>query len=187
MILGAIIAGGGARRFGSDKGSALLDQRALIDHVADGLIPHCAELIICGREWPGLRSVGDRPVPGLGPLGGLNAALFDAQCNGYAYVLSAACDVLPVIAPDDFPAAVGLENCAYYIDDHYLSALWPTSLAPALDQYLTNGQNRSIRGWLQYCGARAQPSPHRLFNFNTQADLVRYQGERPALKPRAPC
>ena len=43
-ILGAIIAGGRATRFDGDKGAALLDGKALIDHVVDGLSAHCTAL-----------------------------------------------------------------------------------------------------------------------------------------------
>lgn len=78
-LLGAILAGGAATRFGSDKGSgALIGGRALIDHVADALRPQVATLVVCGRHWPGLEGLADRPASGLGPLGGLCAALAHA-------------------------------------------------------------------------------------------------------------
>jgi molybdopterin-guanine dinucleotide biosynthesis protein A len=50
--LGAIIAGGKATRFGSDKAAALLNGRPLIEHVADGLREQVDALIVCGRAWP---------------------------------------------------------------------------------------------------------------------------------------
>ena len=53
-VLGAILAGGQSRRFGSDKASASLDGKSLLDHVADalGTAPSIAsDLPIIGL-WP---------------------------------------------------------------------------------------------------------------------------------------
>ena len=44
--LGAIIAGGKATRFGSDKAAASLNGTALIEHVADGLRDQVDKLIV---------------------------------------------------------------------------------------------------------------------------------------------
>ena len=77
-ILGAILAGGQSRRFGSDKAVATWHGKALLDHVADALRPSCAQLIVVGRTWPGLETIADYPAPGLGPLGGLAGALAGA-------------------------------------------------------------------------------------------------------------
>ena len=49
-ILGAILAGGQARRFGSDKAQALWRGRRLIDHVADALGSQTTALVVCGRD-----------------------------------------------------------------------------------------------------------------------------------------
>ena len=95
-ILGAIIAGGQARRFGSDKAAALVDGRALLDHVADGLRGQVDALVVVGRDWPGMESIADRPGPDQGPLGGICAALHHAQAHEFDAVLTAGCDTLPV-------------------------------------------------------------------------------------------
>jgi molybdopterin-guanine dinucleotide biosynthesis protein A len=96
--LGAIIAGGKATRFGSDKAAASLNGTALIEHVADGLRDQVDKLIVCGRAWPGMDWVEDRPFADMGPLGGLNAALHYAQQNGFDEVVTAGCDVVPSIS-----------------------------------------------------------------------------------------
>ena len=93
--LGAIIAGGMATRFGGDKAAAILDGHPLIEHVAGGLGPQVGHMIICGREWPGMHWLPDRPHANMGPLAGLNAALHFAQHHGFDTVLTAGCDVLP--------------------------------------------------------------------------------------------
>ncbi|HSF13587.1 MAG TPA: NTP transferase domain-containing protein, partial [Erythrobacter sp.] len=51
-LLGAILAGGQARRFGSDKAQALYQGARLIDRVASALAAQCESVIVCGREEP---------------------------------------------------------------------------------------------------------------------------------------
>lgn len=102
MILGAIIAGGQSRRFGSDKALAEIAGKPLLQRVADALGSQTDALIVCGREWPGLVSVPDRPGPDQGPLGGICAALHYAADHGFDAVLTAGCDTLPV--PGDLTA-----------------------------------------------------------------------------------
>ena len=166
--LGAIIAGGQSMRFGGDKGAALLNGKALIDHVADALRPQCDALIICGREWPGIESHADRPAADMGPLGGLNAALHVAQQNGFDNVLTAGCDTLPVpeFDADEVGPAV--------IAGHYLFGVWPASLAGKLDHHLAEQSNHSMRHWIDVSGAREVPSGLIFFNLNSRADLAEY-------------
>jgi molybdenum cofactor guanylyltransferase len=170
--LGAIIAGGKATRFGGDKGAALLNGRALIDHVADGLRRQVDALVIIGREWPGIESVADRPAPDLGPLGGLNAALHVAQQNGYDAVLTAGCDVLPV--PLDLVDA----EAPAVIANHYLFGLWPAALAPRLDHHLARETDLSMRHWIATIGAEEIASGTHFHNLNTQADFLLYLGQQ---------
>jgi CTP:molybdopterin cytidylyltransferase MocA len=92
-LLGAVLAGGQSRRFGSDKALAELDDRPLIAHAAAALEPYVDTVAICGRAFAPYLALADRPAPGLGPLGGLAAALRHAADNGFAQVLSIGCDV----------------------------------------------------------------------------------------------
>jgi len=167
-LLGAIIAGGAARRFGADKGAALLGGVALIDHVAAALRKSCAELAIVGREWPGLATLADRPHAGEGPLGGLNAALHHARARGHAAVLCAGCDSLPL--PADL--AERLAPGPAVIDGHWLMGLWPVALADDLDRWLAGQEDRSIRGWMRQAHARAVPLDAPVFNINTPEALA---------------
>jgi molybdenum cofactor guanylyltransferase len=170
--LGAIIAGGESSRFGSDKGAALLDGKALIDHVADGLRPQVDALIICGREWPGLTSIADRPARGMGPLGGLCAALHYGAEAGYEHVMTAGCDVLPV------PSLVDLCEEASVIAGHYLFGCWPTKLAPMLDRHLAMESNHSMRRWIAVSGAREVSCDTQFHNLNTRDDFLLYSGKQ---------
>lgn len=168
MILGAILAGGQSRRFGSDKGSAMLGGRALIDHVAKGLRDHCDAIVILGRKWLGIEALEDRPSPDLGPLGGLNAALHAAQHKGFDAVLLAPCDVLPVWIPprNAFGPIV--------IAEHPLCGLWPAALAASLDTYLAASSDRSMRSWIAASGAVVMPAAGPFHNLNTRADFMLY-------------
>ena len=166
--LGAIIAGGRSSRFGTDKAQALLDGRTLLDHVADALDAQCDALIICGRAWDNRISVADRPRPGLGPLGGLCAALHYGVANGFDVVVTAGCDTLPVpTMPADGAHAV-------VVAGHYLVGVWPAALARRLDVHLMTTQDWSMRRWIAVSGARQIAVAADLHNLNTPADFRHY-------------
>ncbi len=166
--LGAIIAGGQSSRFGADKAQAMLGGRALIDHVAGHLDTQCETVIICGRAGGSRVTVADRPGPGLGPLGGLCAALHYGAENGFDMVVTAGCDTLPVpTLPFEGPEAA-------VVAGHYLFGVWPVALARQLDTHLETTQDRSMRHWIAVSGARKVEVAATLHNLNTQADFRRY-------------
>lgn len=168
-LLGAIIAGGESRRFGGDKAAALLRGRTLIDHVIAALAPQVDALVVCGRDWPGIVAVADRPAPHMGPLGGLCGALHYAAANGFDAVLTAGCDVLPV---PDLRVLAG--PVAAVVDGQRLLGFWPVALASALDRHLADQADRSIRKWVILSGARSVAYPMLLHNLNTHEDLAHY-------------
>jgi molybdenum cofactor guanylyltransferase len=168
-LLGAIIAGGGSRRFEGDKAAAVLDGKALIEHVRDALSPQVDALIVCGREWPGMTSVVDQPEPDMGPLGGLCAALRYAASNGFDAVLTAGCDVLPV---PDLRALVGPSPAV--VEGQRLFGYWPVALKAVLDDHLVTQIDRSIRSWVATTGARSVACPVPFHNLNTSADFALY-------------
>jgi molybdenum cofactor guanylyltransferase len=173
-ILGAIVAGGTARRFGSDKALAVLNGRALIDHAADALTPHVSHVVMCGRLHGRLVSLTDRPAPGLGPLGALNAALAHAQARGFDGVLTIGCD-MPL-----FPAALAQQligDGPAIVAGQHLMGWWPATLAATIDAYVTAALNphadRSMRGWVAHVGARIVDHGDAVLpNINTPADLA---------------
>ncbi len=172
-LLGAIIAGGEARRFGADKGAALLNGTALIDHVADALAAQCDDVVIVGRAWRDLLSAPDRPQAGEGPLGGINAALHHARASGHDAVLCAGCDTLPV--PCDL--AAHLSPGPAVVEGHWLMGLWPVTLAEDLDRWLVDQPDRAIRGWMRTCGARMVSLDQRFYNINTPEALAEAERE----------
>ena len=167
-ILGAILAGGQSRRFGSDKAEALFEGKALLDHVADALRPQCAELVIAGRQWPGLTSVADIPEAGLGPLGGLAGALDYAERNGFDAVLSCGCDLLGI--PVDLAKQLGAAPAI--LDDLPIVGLWPVDLTETPAAWLADPANRSVYRFADFAGARRVPTPATITNVNRASDLA---------------
>jgi len=175
-ILGVILAGGAARRFGSDKALAPLGGRPLIEHAIAALRPVVEQIVISGRVYQDYCHLPDRPQPGLGPLGGLNAALHYAAAHDFSAALSAPCDVpaypadlLERLASNGDPAMLGaLPVCGY----------WPSRLAPMLDQHLRELGNLSIRRWADRIGAAILDTPAPLWNINYPADLNGIEPDR---------
>lgn len=96
-LLGAILAGGGSRRFGSPKTLARLHGKPLWKVAAERLAPVC-DAVVAIVNHPGvaraveLETLPDRR-PLLGPLGGIDAALAHARRRGHAGVLVLAVDM----------------------------------------------------------------------------------------------
>lgn len=163
--LGAILAGGASRRFGSDKALALYQGRPLIAHVAEALLAQCDALVICGRDWGGHVAVADLPGPGLGPMGGLCGALAHAQGLGYDEVLAAPCDLLGLKG-----AARLLAPAPAVAEGQWLLGLWPSNAGPALHGLLHREGAVSARRWTEVAGAAHRPVPG-LRNINRTIDL----------------
>lgn len=172
-LLGAILAGGHSRRFGSDKAEAVLNGRTLLAHVADALRPHCDALVICGRTHREMTSLEDRPHAGLGPLGGLCAALTFGKEAGFTAVLSAPCD-----APD-LPSGLCdrlLEELRpAYVADLPVVGLWPCVLAEHLHSWLDRNNDRSFSIWARAVSAKPVEFEHKFGNINTPDDLSVYE------------
>lgn len=173
-LLGALIAGGQSRRFGSDKALALIDGKPLIAHVIEALEPQVDQMVICGREWPGLPGIADRPAADQGPLGGICAALHYARENGFDAVLTAGCDTLPVPGglADLFGDRPGV------IKDQPLFGLWLADMGPMLDAYLSNQPRRDMRGWIEHSGAQEIETPIAFSNLNTLDDYAQLKAQR---------
>ena len=176
MILGAVLAGGASSRFGSDKALAEIDGERLIDRTVAALGRQCEAVVVCGRTWPGVQTVADRPSAGLGPLGGLAGALALAKTGGYAAVLTAPCDVPDL--PDDLLAR--LAPAPAYLIECPVIGLWPAALAEVLDRHLADGGRRSMRAWAEVAGARGVTLDHPMTNINRPEDLATYRAQAAA-------
>ncbi len=169
-ILGAILSGGGAIRFGGDKLLVEVDGAPLIERVIDRLSPQVAAVVLLGRAYSDLLTLHDRPEPHLGPLGGLNAALHHAAEQGFDAVL-----MVPGDAPDlptDLIAQLGDAPC--YARDSPVTGLWPTALAPVLDSYLAGENKRAVAAFGDHVGARVAALAQPIVNINTPEEYAAY-------------
>jgi len=165
--LGAILAGGQARRFGSDKAHALVGGKRLIDVVGASLAVQCDTVIVCGREEPGFACIPDRPEAGQGPLGGLNAALHYAQAHGFDAVLSSGCDVPNL--PSNLVNQLAGEGAAI-VSDQPVVGFWPAELSGRCDAFLKTNR-RALFGFADYINARRVEVSPALVNINAPDDL----------------
>lgn len=166
-ILGAILAGGQSRRFGSDKANAEVAGIRMIDRVADALVKQTTAVIICGREEAGFGCIPDKPEAGLGPLGGLNAALDFAEVKGFTHVLSAGVDVPNL--PSNMIAQLAGEGPAI-AESQPVIGLWPVSQAADLTEFLTDG-GRALYGFADKVSARRIAIDPPLMNVNRPENL----------------
>ena len=166
-VLGAILAGGQARRFGSDKAHALFEGKRLIDRVADALGPQTTAMIVCGREEPGFGCIPDQPEAGVGPLGGLNAALGFAETHGFTHVLSAGVDCPNL--PTDLAGQLAGEGAAI-VSDQPVVGLWPVTLAHDLADFIAEG-GRALYAFADQIAARRVAIEPPLLNVNRPEDL----------------
>ncbi|PXA97589.1 molybdenum cofactor guanylyltransferase [Nostoc sp. 3335mG] len=173
-VLGAVLAGGRSRRFGSDKALALLEGRALIDHSIAALRPQVDGLVVCGREHSGVICLPDRPAPDLGPLGGLCAALRHGADAGFDAVLSVPCDT-PAL-PDDLLDQLRAMGPAAYVPELPVIGLWPTRLADVLSDHLATSDDRAMRRFARIADAVAISLRQPLANINRPDDLARQPG-----------
>ena len=167
-LLGAVFAGGEARRFGGDKALALLDGKPLIGHVIARLAPQVDALVVCGRTWQPCPGLDDRPSPGLGPLGALCAALDHAAGHGFDAVVTSGCD-LPGLPHDLAERLRG--STAATARGQPLLGFWPTRLVRRLEAHLAAGSDRRMTTWLTIADARSVDFGAHA-NVNTLGDLA---------------
>lgn len=179
--LGCVLAGGQATRMGGgDKTLRLLHGQPLLEHILARLAPQCATLAINANGDPARFARFGLPVwpdeaPGLGPLGGVLAAL---EASPLPFVLTVPGDA-PFLPPDLVSrlhagrggAAVAQAHSAGRT--HPVVALWPRALAPALRQALAAGE-RAVGRFAATHGAALVAWPGEPFlNLNTPEDLAR--------------
>ncbi len=193
---GLILAGGLSRRMGSNKALSLLDDRPLLGHIIDRLVPQVATLALNAPSgWAeafGLPLVPDAIAGHAGPLAGILAGLRNTRMH-----LPMAKHLLTVPADSPFfPEDLVARLTAHAVDDeaiviaassgqvHPVFGLWPVALADDLERWLADDANRRIRGFLgrhQTIGVAFPPvegesaSIDPFFNINTPEELSQAQ------------
>jgi molybdenum cofactor guanylyltransferase len=135
--------------------------------VAAALAAQCDSVVVCGRDEAGFACIPDWPEPGLGPLGGLAAALRHGEAGGFSAVLSAGVDAPDL--PHDCAALLAGEGAAI-VESQPVVGLWPVALLPALEGFIAGG-GRSLYRFADALGARRVELPAPLMNVNYPEDL----------------
>ncbi|MCP9222093.1 molybdenum cofactor guanylyltransferase [Erythrobacter sp. LQ02-29] len=171
-MLGAVLAGGRASRFGSDKALARLNGQTLLGHAVTALAIQCERVVVVGREMADMASTPDYPGPGMGPLGGIAGSLRYAREHGFACVLTCGLDApgLPENLRDMLAPAPA------YLASQPVIGCWPVEALEAVEAILAGDGKHSMRALAQACGARAVVGEIPA-NINTRADLVALQGD----------
>lgn len=190
--LGALIAGGASRRFGTPKARAMLHGQMLAEHVRDHLRQAVPAVVLVGSDEAlglelGLPVRPDR-LPDRGPLSGVHTAVFWAAEQNRTGALCLSCDT-PFVpagllravvrhaertgAPVVMSASHGRRGfeplCGYY----------SVQCLPRLERHLHHGRG-SLYSLLDACGGSLLPlervrrfgRPERMFfNINTPHDL----------------
>ncbi len=172
MILGVVLAGGRASRFGSDKALAELDGQTLLALAVDRLARWCKAVVVVGRSEAPAPCLPDWPRSGMGPLGGLAAALHHARDQGYDAVLSCGVDSLGL--PDNLPTLLA-PNPAFLLGQPVIG-LWPVTASAALNALLESDARHSMLAFAHGIGARAVTLKTAPANINTPEDLALLQG-----------
>jgi molybdopterin-guanine dinucleotide biosynthesis protein A len=168
MILGVVLAGGRSSRFGSDKALAELGGQTLLARAVDRLSGWTDHVVVVGREAAPAPTLPDWPAPGLGPLGGLAAALRHARNQGYDTVLS--CGVDAALLPENLPEL--LDPAPSCVAQQPVIGLWPAGAADTVAAILRGPQPHSLKALAAALDARHVALAVAPANINTPADLA---------------
>ncbi len=180
-----ILAGGRSSRFGSDKARAILNDQPLLCHVAAMLQPVASNITVVADQNDKYDDLEFRTIadhrPGMGPLGGLDAALRDLPDED-DWLLLCSCDA----------AVVRRSWLNKLIDGRssqhdavaFRASRWqpmPGLYARTALPTIANGmkdQNRSMQKLLDHLRVLAEPLPSdwpECWQINTPRDLHRAQ------------
>ncbi|MBM3595360.1 MAG: molybdenum cofactor guanylyltransferase [Alphaproteobacteria bacterium] len=174
MILGCVLAGGQSTRFGSDKALAELGGHSLLARAVDLLSGWCEYVVVAGREMAPAPAIPDWPAPGMGPLGGIAAALRLARDEGYEAVLSLGVDSIGL--PEDLPGL--LSPAPAFLASQPVVGLWPPSACEAIEAVLTGNGRHSMLAFAETICVRSVKLPRNPANVNTPADLAEAEKRR---------
>jgi molybdopterin-guanine dinucleotide biosynthesis protein A len=186
MAVSAVILSGGraTRMNGVDKGLVLLQQKPLIQHVIDRLIPQVSEILInANREITQYQTFGylvlqDEVEDFLGPLAGFSLGLQHAK---HDYLLTTPCDspLLPLDLAQRLMAGLIENNADIAVassdnNAHPVFCLCRKSVLPSLMDYLQQGERR-VSTWQKsqkYIEVDFSNVANAFINLNTLEELT---------------
>jgi len=187
-----ILAGGLSRRMGTNKATARLAGKPMLDHIIERLLPQVSALAINSHDdalHPSLPCIADTMAEHPGPLAGIAAAMRFARHTSQArHVLTTPVDT-PFL-PHDLGQCLcnGLQTDDNIVlarsggRTHPVIGLWPISLEEQIIAWLKVPQNRKLMVFLQslpvievdFAEIDTAIGPlDPFFNVNTPSDLAR--------------
>jgi molybdopterin-guanine dinucleotide biosynthesis protein A len=188
-----LLSGGKSSRFGSDKARAEIDGVPLLLRLARRIEPFVSSVVVVADRADRYQDLGLVIIPdltaGLGPLGGLQAALDHA--GGAGWILVASCDLLDLRSDwveDLGRHATGAAQAVVFRDRYWQAfpGLYHTSLLPEIEQRLRSGDG-SMRRLLETVAAVGLALPATwpsVLQANTRADLSAYVAARSSGRPK---
>jgi len=173
-----VLAGGGSRRMGSDKGLLSVSDRPLLQHICDQLRPNFRQLLVSARAPGSYAFLPDLVVPdrepGQGPLMGLTSGLA-ASDHDRNFVV--ACDIPRIdmtFVRGMLSAAAGRDCVVPRTADGFfepLYAVYRKSALPVAEELLASG-TRKISALFARCQTWFTDLPEggKLVNLNTRED-----------------
>lgn len=190
-LLGAVLAGGESRRFGRDKAAEVLGGVTLVDRAARTLGEVFANVVVVSTKgtasaWPTIPDL----RPPCGPLGGIEAALREAEEAGLEGVFVLACD-LPLVGPETVRAiayALGDADAVAPARDAVppvepLCAIYRIACLGRVTALLDEGQRAAHILFDSVDGATVTLATSDFLNVNTVADRRRAESELSGRRP----
>lgn len=168
MRLGCVLAGGQSTRFGSDKAMAALGGKPLLDHAVEQLGRWCDAVVIAGREKGPVECIPDWPAAGMGPLGGMAAALRHAKNHDFTHVMT--CGVDSAELPENLLEL--LSPAPAYLESQPVIGHWKSDAASAVQAILQSEGRHSMLAFAGALNARGVKVASKPANINTPADLA---------------
>ena len=188
-ILGVVLAGGKAQRFGEDKTQVKLDGKILINYILSEIIDQFNEiLIVTNKEINFIKSnkisTTEDFEEGLGPLGGILTAMKWIKDNKKDYKWIS---TFPIDTPFfkkkhliKFYKEINLDKSNLFFmksknTRHNIFGLWSLGLYEKLESALNRG-DRKVELWANEIGVKTidfkdENNKDPFFNINTEKDL----------------
>ncbi|MCA9001664.1 MAG: molybdenum cofactor guanylyltransferase [Planctomycetes bacterium] len=198
-VTGVIFCGGKSQRMGRDKALLELSGESLLQRVARTLEPHVSQVVLSTGSSVRYSTLGldcwlDLEE-GLGPIGGLQAALTSSETP---WILAAACDLpglnsqgvnalLSAVRSGDLAVLFGSAG-----QPEPLFALYHRDLLPRVESAIRSGQRRMISALgleesdpapVRWVNLEADVRSKMLFNVNHPEDWCAFQGNRSQAHP----
>ena len=187
-ILGVVLAGGKAQRFGEDKSQVKLGDKLLIDYILSEIIDEFNEVLVVSNNLIDFKQSEKISLikdfkKDLGPLGGVLTAMKWVKDNNKDYQWIS---TFPVDTPffkneilKDFLKRINIEEGKlFFINSndtrHNIFGLWSLDLMDKLEEDLDKGE-RKVEVWANSIGVNninmKFENKDPFFNINTKEDL----------------